>query len=69
MNKENLIRMANDISAYFRSEPDRAQAVNGVLEHISRSWDPRMRNQIKAHNQAGGEGLSDLAKEAISRLT
>jgi formate dehydrogenase subunit delta len=68
MSKENLIRMANDISAFFQAEPDRAQAVNGVLEHISKFWDPRMRSQIKSHYQSGGEGLSDLAKEAISRL-
>ncbi|QFY45101.1 formate dehydrogenase subunit delta [Candidatus Methylospira mobilis] len=65
---ENLIKMANDISAFFQSEPDRELAVGGVRDHISKFWDPRMRNQIKLYYQAGGEGLSDLAKEAINRL-
>lgn len=68
MNQEKLVKMANDISAFFQAEPDRAQAVNGVLDHLTKFWDPRMRNQIKSHYQSGGEGLSDLAKEAVGRL-
>jgi len=65
---ENLIKMANDIGAFFQSEPDRELAVGGVLDHISKFWDPRMRSQIKLYCQAGGEGVSDLVKEAINRL-
>lgn len=63
-----LVRMANDISDYFASEPDRASAVNGVATHIRSYWDPRMRKQIFAHVAAGGEGLGDLARAAVQQL-
>jgi len=67
-NNENLIKMANDISAFFGSDPDHASAVNGVLDHLRKFWEPRMRKAIIAHYQAGGEGLSDLAKDAVKQL-
>lgn len=68
MHNENLIKMANDISAFFGSDPDHASAVNGVLDHLRKFWEPRMRKAIIAHYQAGGEGLSDLAKDAVKQL-
>lgn len=68
MNNENLIKMANDISAFFQSDPDHAAAVHGVVDHLRKFWDPRMRKQIIAHYHAGGAGLSELAKEAVKQL-
>jgi formate dehydrogenase subunit delta len=68
MNIQRLVRMANDIGNFFRAEPDHAQAVDGVATHIKRFWDPRMRKEILAHLDSGGEGLSDLAKEAVGKL-
>ncbi|HWA11499.1 MAG TPA: formate dehydrogenase subunit delta [Burkholderiales bacterium] len=68
MNVQRLVRMANDIGNFFKAEPDHAQAVDGVATHIRRFWDPRMRKEILAHLDGGGDGLSDLAKEAIGRL-
>lgn len=65
---EHLVKMANDISDYFASEPDRASAVNGVATHIRRYWEPRMRKKIYAHLDAGGEGLSDLSRAAVRQL-
>ncbi|TAH46873.1 MAG: formate dehydrogenase, partial [Gammaproteobacteria bacterium] len=38
--------MANDIAAYFASEPDREAAISGIVNHIEKTWDPRMRRQI-----------------------
>ena len=43
---ETLIRMANDISDFFNAEPDKEVAAKGVINHITRSWDPRMRSDI-----------------------
>lgn len=63
-----LVKMANDIADFFRSEPDRAIAVAAVAGHIRRYWEPRMRRQIHAHFAAGGVGLDALAREAIARL-
>jgi len=60
--------MANDIGHYFATEQDRAAAVAAVAGHLQRFWDPRMRRQIVAHVAAGGAGLSDLARDAVSSL-
>ncbi|MBX6420898.1 MAG: formate dehydrogenase subunit delta [Sinobacteraceae bacterium] len=69
MNVERLIEMANDIGHYFEVEPQREDAVNGVLNHLLRFWDPRMRAQIAAHlEQTGGEGLDPVPREAVARL-
>ena len=68
MNIENLIEMANDIGDYFKSEPDREEAVNGIFIHIQRFWEDRMQKQILAYLDEGGEGLSPLVTEALVRL-
>ena len=65
---EHLVKMANDIADFFRSEPDHAVAVAGVATHIRRYWEPRMRRQIHAHVAGGGAGLGALAREAIAQL-
>lgn len=68
MDIERLARMANDIARFFEAEPDHTEAVNGVLGHIKRFWDPRMRQAILAHAQADGGHLTALAREAVLRL-
>lgn len=68
MHSEYLVRMANDISHFFSSEPDQDEAARNVLTHVRRFWDPRMRAQIVAHYRAGGVGLTDIALKAIARL-
>lgn len=65
---EQLVKMANDIAAFFHSEPDHAVAVAGVATHLRRYWEPRMRRRIHAHVAAGGEGLDALAREGVARL-
>jgi formate dehydrogenase subunit delta len=68
MNIERLVAMANDIANYFAAEPDRAEAETGVAGHLKRFWDPTMRRQLSAHLDAGGAGLSDLARAGVARL-
>ena len=46
MNPNNLIRMANQIGAFFEAMPDREQAVKDIASHLRRTWDPRMRTQL-----------------------
>lgn len=65
---DNLVKMANDISAFFASDPDQTTAVSGMVDHLTKFWEPRMRQAIIAHLQAGGEGLSELAKAAVKRI-
>jgi formate dehydrogenase subunit delta len=68
MKPERLAKMANDIANFFNSESDKEIAVEGIKNHILRSWDPRMRNAIIAYCQQDGSELSDLAKTAIAKL-
>ena len=65
---EHLTQMANDIGAYFRSEPDHELAVKGVLGHIQKFWTPRMRQKMVEHFNHGGVGLDELPREAVRRL-
>lgn len=69
MKIERLIKMANDISDFFNAESDKEVAAEGVKNHILRSWEPRMRTTIVSYCQENGEGLSELAKMAVGKLT
>lgn len=68
MNVQHLITMANQIGAFFESQPDRNEAVAGVADHLKRFWDPRMRRAVVAHLETGGEGLRDIVIEAVRRI-
>ncbi|HPG89262.1 MAG TPA: formate dehydrogenase subunit delta [Hyphomicrobium sp.] len=63
MEASDLVRMANQIAAYFNPY-SKAEAIDGIAKHIHLFWDPRMRNAMKAHLDKGGEGLSPLFIEA-----
>lgn len=65
MESADLVRMANQIAAYFEPYP-RAEAVDAIGKHLHLFWDPRMRNEMKAHIDAGGSGLSPLFLEAAA---
>ena len=68
MDAQRLVAMANDISSYFASDPDREAAIAGIADHLRKFWDPRMRSQLIAYQQADGVGLSELARAAVERL-
>ena len=68
MDVNNLVKMANQIEAFFRAEPDPEVAVAGIESHIKRFWEPRMRREIIAHCAKGGAGLGELARRAIEKL-
>ncbi|SDH02585.1 formate dehydrogenase subunit delta [Pseudomonas benzenivorans] len=69
MNAEHLIKMANQIGAFFASQPDPAQARTDFALHLRRQWDPQMRRALYAQLDAsGGEGLSAFALEALQGL-
>ena len=67
MTTERLVHMANQIAAFFRSYPH-ATAVEGIAGHIRQFWERRMRDQLYAHVEAGGEGLDPLVVEAVAVL-
>jgi formate dehydrogenase subunit delta len=68
MNVQLLVTMANDISNFFASDPDKDAAVDQVANHLKKFWEPRMREAIRRHVSAGGEGMSSLAIQAVKRL-
>ena len=69
MDKQNLVKMANNIGAFFKSEPDREAAISGIEQHIKNFWEPRMRNQIIEYLQQGGTELMDIVEAAVRKLS
>ncbi len=66
---EHLVQMANDIGNFFRSEPDRKDAIAGIANHIAKFWTPRMREKLNAHLKAHGpDGLDELPLAALQHL-
>ena len=65
MNGERLVAMANDIAAFFDSEPDKEIAAAQVAAHLKRYWDPRMRRDLVSVASAGPVGLAPIAARAV----
>lgn len=65
MQSSDLVRMANQIAAYFQSYP-KQEAHEGIAMHIHSFWEPRMRNALKAYLDQGAQGISPLFVEAVS---
>jgi len=68
MDIHHLVKMANDISGFFASNPDHEAAVQSTSQHLKSFWDPRMRNQLIGHGRRDDCDLSPLAREAVLRL-
>ncbi len=68
MNVQRLVTMANDISNFFGSDPDKAAAAEQVAGHMKKFWEPRMREEIRRYVATGGEGLSSIAIQAVKKL-
>jgi formate dehydrogenase subunit delta len=62
-----LVGMANQMSLFFGSQPRRDSA-EALAEHLRKFWTPLMREQIHAHLDAGGAGLSDIARKGVALL-
>ncbi|MDP2357769.1 MAG: formate dehydrogenase subunit delta [Beijerinckiaceae bacterium] len=67
MSAHKLVRMANQIAIFFRTQPEEAAAA-AVADHIKSFWSPVMRREIYAHLGAGGEGLEPLARAGLEVL-
>jgi formate dehydrogenase subunit delta len=63
METRDMVRMANQISNFFKSYGE-TEATEGIAEHISKFWDPRMRREFFAHINNGGAGLDPLVMKA-----
>lgn len=66
MDAKKLVKMANEIGAFFQAEPDRQAALDGVAGHLKRFWDPRMRRELlRWVDEQAGAGLSPIVLDAI----
>ena len=69
MNTDLMIKMLNEISAFFAGEDDEAQAARDIKSHIRKYWEPRMRAQLlEYYERRQGAGLCDLAMKAVQLL-
>ena len=66
MNNDNLVRMVNQIGAFFESMPDRSEALQELAMHLKKFWDPRMRRALLELIEGnGGDGISDVVRRAV----
>jgi formate dehydrogenase subunit delta len=64
---ERLITLANLIGDFFAPYPPE-RAREGLRNHFRTYWDPRMRNALLAHIDAGGDGLDLRVIEGAQQL-
>lgn len=63
MSPDKLQRMANDIARNLAALGDGAPGA--IAEHLRQFWTPRMRAELLALVDAGGEGLEQLVLAAL----
>jgi formate dehydrogenase subunit delta len=67
MKADLMVHNANQIALYFASFP-REEAIEGVLDHIRKFWERRMKDQLIDYIAKGGRGLHELVLEAVKRM-
>ena len=67
MSPDKLVTMANQIARFMASKPH-AEGVQGLADHITNFWEPRMRAQLFAMLSEGGHGFHPLVVEAAPKI-
>lgn len=68
MNIDRLVKMANQIGAFFEAESAPDVAAANIADHLRRFWAPRMRREIMEHvDIRGGEGLMPVVILSIEQ--
>ena len=65
MQHQDMLRMANQIAAFFNGSGPEV-AVRDAAAHIIQFGDPRMRSVLIAHLEKGGDGLDETIVKAAS---
>jgi formate dehydrogenase subunit delta len=69
MNIDLLVKMANEIGAFFAGTTDAQAAAAEVARHLNRYWEPRMRAQMLSYyEQRQGAGLTDIARAGVALM-
>jgi hypothetical protein len=67
MQTRDMIRMLNQIGEFFKSYTEK-EAIEGIAEHINKFWDPRMRKDLFAYIDQGGQGIAPLVMTAVPAI-
>lgn len=67
MKAEHMVHNANQIALFFAAYP-REEAIAGIVDHLKKFWEHRMREQIIQYVTKGGTGLHELVVEAVKRI-
>jgi formate dehydrogenase subunit delta len=67
METDRMLHKANQIALNFAAYP-RHQAVACIADHLKKFWPAAMRRQIMAYVRDGGQGLHQLAVDAVKTL-
>lgn len=66
MSPEKMVMMANQIAAFFNSQP--GDPAPKVADHLRDFWEPRMRTQLQDYVAEGGAGLNPAVQKAAQLL-
>lgn len=66
MSPEKMVTMANQIAAFFDTQP--GDAPERIAAHLKDYWEPRMREQLKSYVAQGGAGLRPSVRQAAQSL-
>ncbi len=67
MSQDRLFTMANQIAAFFATQPGPDGAAR-VAAHLNDFWAPEMRAELARRHAAGTPGLTPLASEAVALI-
>lgn len=68
MDVDNLVVMVNRIGDFFQVMPDKEEGELGVVNHVRKFWEPRMRRALKEHiDQSQGEGIHRFVLDALKK--
>jgi formate dehydrogenase subunit delta len=67
MRADLMVHNVNQIALYFATFP-REEAIEGVLDHIMKFWERRMKDQLLDYVAKGNTGLHELVLEAVKRM-
>jgi formate dehydrogenase subunit delta len=66
MSHNKIVRMANQIATFFKSQPEN-ERLEGIASHINKFWEPRMRKQFFDELEAGA-AFDPLVVEAATKV-
>lgn len=66
MDINNLVTMANRIGDFFESMPNKEEAKKEIATHISKFWEPRMRETLISNlDKDSTENLHPAVRDAV----